>query len=65
MTKLTNDDVDFMRADMNSNYGYSRIRMIGEFATKCKEENPNISEDELMEKIREFKKEKGWDDPKE
>lgn len=61
MTKITNDQVDFMRDDMESNYGYSRIMMISNFAVECKKENPDISREELMEKIRKFRKEKGWD----
>lgn len=65
MTKLTDDDIDFMRDDMESDYGYTKIKMISEFMNECLEENPDISKEELMEKIRNFRKEKGWDDPKE
>lgn len=61
MAKITNDQVDFMRDDMESNYGYTKIMMISEFADECKKENPDISREELMERIREFRKEKGWD----
>jgi len=63
MAKITNDQVDFMRDDMESNYGYSRIMMISNFAVECKKENPDISREELMEKIKKFRKEKGWDVP--
>ena len=61
MAKMTNDQVDFMRDDMESNYGYTKIIMISEFADECKKENPDISREELREKIRKFRKERGWD----
>ena len=61
MTKITNDQVDFMREDMESDYGYTKIIMISDFTVKCKKENPDISHEELMERIKEFRKEKGWD----
>lgn len=61
MPKITNEQVDFMRDDMESDYGYSKIMMIYNFTVECKKENPDISREELMEKIKEFRKEKGWD----
>ena len=61
MAKITNDQVDFMRDDMESDYGYTKIMMISEFADECKKENPDISREEMMKRIKEFRKEKGWD----
>lgn len=61
MTKITNDQVDFMREDMESDYGYTKIMMISNFINECKKENPDISREEMWEKIKEFRKEKGWD----
>ena len=57
----TNDQVDFIRDDMEFDYSYTKIMMISDFAVECKKENPDISREELMEKIKEFRKEKGWD----
>ena len=61
MAKITNDQVDFMREDIESEYGYTKIMMISDFIKECKKENPDISREELWEKIKEFRKEKGWD----
>ena len=61
MTKITNDQVDFMREDMENDFGYTKIMMISDLIKECKRENPDISREELMEKIKEFRKEKGWD----
>ena len=61
MAKITNDQVEFMRDDMESNYGYTKIMMISDFADGCKKENPDISREEMMKRIKEFRKEKDWD----
>lgn len=62
MAKFTNEQVDIMRDDMDSDYGYTKIRMTCDFLRTCEEENPGISHEELMEKLKEFRKEKGWDE---
>ena len=61
MSKFTNEQIDIMRDDMDSNYGYTKIQMISEFTTKCRAEDPNISREDMMDRIKEFKKERGWD----
>ncbi len=61
MRELTNEVIDFMRDDMESDYGYTKIMMISDFIKECKKENPDISREELWEKIKEFRKEKDWD----
>ncbi|MCK4385288.1 MAG: hypothetical protein KAW52_03400 [candidate division Zixibacteria bacterium] len=63
MAKITNDQVDFMREDMENNFGYTKIMMISNFINECKKENPDISREEMWERIKEFRKEKGWDVP--
>lgn len=61
MPELTDAQIEFMRADLECNMGYSKIMMISEFIDKTKKENPNITNEELRKKVAEFRKEKGWD----
>lgn len=62
MAKFTNGQIDIMRDDLDSGFGYTKIRMIVEFVKKCKSEDPDISREDIWEKIKEFRKEKGWDE---
>jgi len=68
MTKITNDQVDFDQVDFivgiwNQFTDTQKIMMISDFADECRKEDPDISREELRERIKEFIKEKGWDVP--
>ncbi len=67
MAKITNDQVDFDQVDFivgiwNQFTDAQKITMMSDFADECRKENPDISREELRERIKEFIKEKGWDD---
>ena len=61
MVEFTDEQLDNMREFLAHQDEYTKIILINELIGNLKKENPEISNEEVWEKVRAFRKEKGWD----
>lgn len=55
---LSDEQIEFMRADIKENFGYSKIIIISKLARKLEAEGK--SRGEILAEIERFRKEKEW-----